>query len=91
MHGARAVKPGCHRKGIPAKYDKDQRLHHWAAIGWWAPVRWRKDGAIEVCGESTYDGNSNYVTATRTVVLAPNKAGEWKTASSKQKVTAHFE
>ena len=25
---------------IPKKYDKDNRLHHWAAIGWWAPASW---------------------------------------------------
>lgn len=76
---------------IPAKYDGDERLHHWSAIGLWNPVRWRKDGSLEVRGFCGRSGNEITVDVERTVVLAPTKAGKWKILSSNQKVTAHFE
>lgn len=76
---------------IPAKYEGDERLHHWVAIGMWDPVCWRKDGSLEVRGFCGRDGNEFSVDVRRTVVLAPAKSGKWKILSSNQKVTAHFE
>jgi hypothetical protein len=76
---------------IPAKYENDGRLHHWSAIGVWKPVRWQKDGSLEIRGETTRDGNDNWVTSERTVVFAPDKAGKWRIVRSKNKVASHFE
>lgn len=76
---------------IPAKYEKDKRLFHWSEIGVWRPIRWQKDGSLEVNGKSSYDGNGNWVTSERTVVLAPDKAGKWRIVRSKDKVASHFE
>lgn len=76
---------------IPAKYEKDERLHHWGEIGVWRPVRWQRDGSLEICGKTTRDGNANWVTSERTVILAPDKAGKWRIIHSKDRVTSHFE
>ena len=76
---------------IPAKYEKDDRLHHWSAIGVWKPVRWQKDGSLEIHGETTRDGNGNWVTSECTAILAPDRLEKWRLVRSKNKVTSHFE
>jgi hypothetical protein len=75
---------------IPARYEGDARIHHVAAIDWSRPVRWQKDGMLVVETETMVDGNENSVTATRTTVVAFDKAGTGRVVSSKLKVAAHF-
>ena len=83
--------PDCADPKIPAKYENEERLHHWREIGFWDPVRWQKDGSLEIRGRTTRDGNENWVTSERTVILAPDKAGKWRIIRSKSRVASHFE
>lgn len=83
--------PDCIVPEIPAKFENDERLHHWSEIGYWHPVRWQENGSLEIVGRTTRDGNENWVASARTVILAPDKAGKWRIVRSKDKVTSHFE
>jgi len=60
-------------------------------MDWKTPERWLKNGSLVVEMETTLDGNDNFATATRTVVLGFDRAGTAKILKSTQEVTSHIE
>jgi hypothetical protein len=76
---------------IPKKYNGDPRIHHVGASDFTTPVRWQKDGTLVVETRTTVDGNANFITATRTTVLAFGRDGKARVTATSQKVKAHFE
>jgi len=77
---------------LPDELGSD-RDHFWHVnvMDWKTPQRWRKDGSLVVEMETTLDGNDNFATATRTVVLGFDRTGTAKVLKSTQKVTSHIE
>lgn len=77
---------------LPEKLGSDKdHFWHINVIDWKTPVRWLKDGSLVVKIETTMDGNNNYATAIRTVVLGFGRSGPAKVLKSRQEVSSHIE
>jgi len=77
---------------LPDKLGSDsEHFWHVNVMDWKTPERWLKNGSLVVEMETTLDGNDNFATATRTVVLGFDRAGTAKILKSTQEVTSHIE
>lgn len=69
---------------LPTKLGKG--FEHVAVIDWETPVRWLKDGSLEVESETMMDGPGGSATATRTTVVGFDRSGKARIVKSTQKV-----
>jgi hypothetical protein len=67
---------------VPKKEKHGMDLEHVAELDSGTAIRWEKDGSLVMQIETTVDGSDGSVTATRTVVLAFNRAGKAKIQNS---------
>jgi hypothetical protein len=67
---------------IPAALKRGKKFPHVASQNWQEATQWTKDGSLAVTVTTTIDGDGRSITATRTVVLGFDRAGNAKVMSS---------
>ena len=74
--------PDLPEANIPEKLKQGKKFPHVSAQNWEEAKEWKKDGSLVVTIDSTIDGEGTSLTATRTVVLAFDRAGKARIVKS---------
>ena len=74
--------PDLPEANIPERLRHGKKFPHFAALNWQEAKEWKKDGSLVVTIDTMIDGESSSITATRTVVLAFNRAGKARIVKS---------
>jgi hypothetical protein len=74
--------PALPEANIPEELKHGKRYPHFANMNWQEAEEWRKDGSLVVTVVTMVDGDAGSITATRTLVIAFDRAGKPKILQS---------
>lgn len=74
--------PDLPEANIPERLRHGKKIPHFAPLNWQEAKEWKKDGSLVVTIDTMIDGESSSITATRTVVLAFNRADKARIVKS---------